>query len=424
MSQSMTTEQDCPLSLELARRLREARTELTARWLARISDRVNLAPGRIFPTDDLLDHMPLLVDGIADSIAEPAHAVRGESGVVDRARELGALRHAQGFDEYEILKEFEIFGGILFAFFARTIDDIEQPCTKAELMACCHRLFQAISVIEQTTAARFHQLMRARVAEREQRLRLFNRALSHELRNQIGAALGAGEILAVTDVTSEKRQQLADIVVRNLSTMRGTLDNLLELTRVGESDARQQRHVRLPEAAIEAARSLRESAHAAGVELHVAEDLPDVEVSAAAVELCLTNLLSNAIKYADPGKDERWVEVSGQIQLGDGPESGQALVTVRDNGLGVPDADRAHLFERLFRARSEQSARIRGTGMGLSIVRETVEALGGRIWAEFPSEGTVFVFTLPSRRAMDMAALSPRPDRPPRDREQPLANGH
>ena len=68
--------------------------------------------------------------------------------------------------------------------------------SKRELAACCHRLFQAIAVIEQTTAARFHQLMRARVAEREQRLRLFNRALSHELRNQIGAALGAGEILS------------------------------------------------------------------------------------------------------------------------------------------------------------------------------------------------------------------------------------
>jgi signal transduction histidine kinase len=419
----MTTEQDCPLALELARRMREARMELTGRWLARISDRVNLAPGRIFPTDDLLDHMPLLIDGIADSIAEPAHVVQGESAVVDRARELGALRHSQGFDEYEILKEFEIFGGILFAFFARTIDDIKQPCTRGELMACCHRLFQAIAVIEQTTAARFHQLMRARVAEREQRLRLFNRALSHELRNQIGAALGAGEILAVTDVTSEKRQQLADIVVRNLSTMRGTLDNLLELTRVGESDVRQQRHVRLPEAAVEAARSLRESAHAAGVALHVAEDLPDVEVSAAAVELCLTNLLSNAIKYADPDKDERWVEVSGQVQQGDGPESGHAIVTVRDNGLGVADADRAHLFERLFRARSEHSSRIRGTGMGLSIVRETVESLGGRIWAEFPSEGTVFAFTLPSRRATDLAALSPRPEGPPIDRERPLANG-
>lgn len=405
----MSVEQDCPLAAVLAQRLREARTDLTARWLSRISDRVNLSPGRVFPSDDLLDHMPLLIDGIADSIAEPAHVVRGESTVVDRARELGSLRHAQGFDEYEILKEFEIFGGILFAFFARTVDEITQPCTKSELATCCHRLFQAIVVIEQTTAAQFHQLMRARVSEREQRLRLFNRALSHELRNQISAALGAGELLSAADVTPDKRSQLADIVVRNLSSMRTTLDNLLELTRVGETESRQQRHVRLPEAAAEAARSLREAAQAGGVELRIS-DLPDVEVSAAAVELCLTNLISNAIKYADGEKSPRWVEVTGHLVL-DGPEGGKVVVRVRDNGLGVVPADRPHLFERLFRAKSEQSERIRGTGMGLSIVRETVESLGGRIWAEFPTEGSVFAFTLPSRRAVDVvSALSRSPD--------------
>ncbi len=399
----MQPEGDCPLARVLAERLRASRNELTARWLSRIADRVNIAPRRLFPSEDLLDHMPLLIEGIADSIAEPAHVVRSESAIIDRARELGALRHAQGFDEYEILKEFEIFGGILFTFFSRTVEDIEEPCSKRELAACCHRLFQAIAVIEQTTAARFHQLMRARVAEREQRLRLFNRALSHELRNQIGAALGAGELLSASEMTTDKRRQLAEIVVRNLGAMRGILDNLLELTRVSEADARQQRHVWLPEAAREAARSLREAANAASVEVRVAADVPEVEVSAAAVELCLTNLVSNAIKYADPGKGGRWVEISGQMHRGEDQSSGQVIVAVQDNGLGVPPADRPHLFERLFRAQAEHSARIRGTGMGLSIVRETVESLGGRVWAEFPPDGSVFAFTLPCRRSMDMA---------------------
>jgi signal transduction histidine kinase len=395
---------DCPLATVLAQRLREARTDLTSRWLERISERVALAPGRVFPSDDLLDHMPLLIDGIADSISRPPHAVQTDSSAVDRARELGALRYAQGFDEYEILKEFEIFGGILFSFFARTVDEIEEPCTRRELAACCQRLFQAVTVVEQATAVQFHQLMRARVAEREQRLRLFNRALSHELRNQIGAALGAGEILMVTDGTDADRRRLAEIVVRNLSAMRVVLDNLVELTRVGETDVRQQRHVRLPEAASEAIRSLREAAQAATVEVRVSGALPDVEISAAAVELCLTNLLTNAIKYAHPDQSRRWVEVSGEMQTPDDGASGQVVISVRDNGLGVPEADRSRLFERLFRARSEQSERIRGTGMGLSIVRETAEALGGHAWAEFPVEGSMFAFSLPCRRAADGAA--------------------
>jgi signal transduction histidine kinase len=393
---------DCPLAAVLADRLREARSELTQRWLERISERVAIEASRVFPSDDLLDHMPILVDGIADFVAQPSMSIAGDSSVVDRARELGALRHGQGFDEYEILKEFEIFGSILFAFMARTVDTIDAPCGRAELAACFQRLFQAIAVIQQASAVQFHQLMRSRVAEREQRLRLFNRAVSHELRNQLGAALGAGELLAMRDVTEGKRLTLAEIVIRNLKGMGSTLDNLLELTKIGEPDARHQRHVRLPEATSEAIRELRDAAQTGGVEVRIDPALPDVEVSAAAVELCLTNLVGNAIKYADPDKPKRVVEVTGRLEHPHPAAGAEVVVEVRDNGLGVPEPDRPHLFERLYRARTAESARIRGTGMGLNIVRETVEALGGRVFADFPLEGSVFGFSLPCRRASDL----------------------
>ena len=71
---------------------------------------------------------------------------------------------------------------------------------------------------------------------------------------------------------------------------------------------------------------------------------------------------------------------------------------VRDNGLGVPEAMRAQLFERFYRAHETATA-IEGTGLGLSIVRETAQALGGRAWAEFPEQGSMFAFSLPDRRA-------------------------
>jgi signal transduction histidine kinase len=258
--------------------------------------------------------------------------------------------------------------------------------------------------------------MRARVAEREQRLRLFNRALSHELRNQISAALGAGELL-LDDVPDAKRKQLADIVVRNLGSVGGVLDNLLELTRVGETDARQHRHVRLSGATTETVRALRDAAKAAAVEIRVAPDLPDVEVNAAGVELSLTNLISNAIKYCDPAKPTRWVEVSGRLVARGDPVAGSVTVEVRDNGLGVSATDRPRLFQRLFRARAQESPRIRGTGLGLSIVRETIESLGGRVWAEFPEGGSVFAFSLPCRRESDAVPVA-RQDEPDRRRER------
>jgi signal transduction histidine kinase len=393
---------NCPIAVALAERIRAAKTELTARWLERISDRASLGPNRVFPTDALLDHVPLLMLGIADYIADPAQSVSGDIPVLAKAMELGALRYAQGFDEYEILKEYEIFGGILFAFLARTVDDVDLPCTRGELLTCAHRLNRAIALIQQATATQYLRLMKERLSEREGRLRAFNRALTHELRNRIGACIGAGQLLELPDLPAAKHMELAGVVVRNADSMRILMDNLLQLTRV-DGESRHQRHVRLPQAAAESARQLREMARTHGVEVRISDSLPDVEVSAAVVELCLTNFISNGIKYADSSKPRRWVDVQGRIVRDDTGTASEVVVEIRDNGVGVPESERPRLFERFFRAQDASTSSVEGTGLGLSIVREAVQTLGGRAWAEFPSDGSLFAFAVPCRRAHDAA---------------------
>jgi signal transduction histidine kinase len=85
-------------------------------------------------------------------------------------------------------------------------------------------------------------------------------------------------------------------------------------------------------------------------------------------------------------------------------ESGvpQLVVEVHDNGLGVPEAVRPRLFEQFFRAHAQTVVGVEGTGLGLNIVRDAVEALGGRAWAAFPGpEGSVFAFAFPLRRGTD-----------------------
>ena len=392
---------NCPLAVTLAARLRESREELTTRWLERITDRVALDADRIFPSEELLDHVPVLVLGIADYIENPARVISADPPIIAKAMELGAMRHAQGFDEYEILKEYEIFGGILYSFLARIVDDIDQECSRGELLVCAHRLFHAIQLILQATTTEYVQLMTERLHEREDRLRTFNRALTHELRNRIGAVLGAAEILDLQGADEQQRRRLRGIILRNVRSMNATLDNLLELTRI-TGDSRQQRHILLADAAAEAARQLREMANEQGVEMRLDPDLPPVEVAAAGVELVLINLISNAIKYHDPQKTHRWVEVTGRITSEDEPC--ELVVEVRDNGLGVPAGARNKLFERFFRAHEHSTGDIDGTGLGLSIVRDAVQSLNGRVWAEFPDEGSVFAFTLPCRRDADAAA--------------------
>lgn len=192
------------------------------------------------------------------------------------------------------------------------------------------------------------------------------------------------------------------ILRRNAREMERIIRNLLDLSRL-ERDARQQKHIHLRQAAAEAARQLREIAEENDVRVIVDERMPEVEVNAAAVELCLTNFLSNAIKYADPEEPERRVEVVTALENGDDEGRASIVVRVIDNGLGVPEDRRDKLFQRFYRAHDDDVT-IEGTGLGLSIVRETVESLGGRAWAEFPGKGSVFAFSLPCRRAEDLPA--------------------
>ena len=395
---SSTIPVDCPLAIVLSDKLRVARHELTERWLERIASRVDIDPLRVFPTDDLLDHVPLLIEGVADYIENPAAEIGIHMPVVAKAMELGELRHKQGFDAYEILKEYEFLGGILFEFFIDCVQKIDEPCEKWELMACSSRLYRAITIIQQATMTHFLLLADKRVAEREERLRAFNRVVSHEIKNRIGAILGASEVLnELGEMPAPKREELMEIVLRNAREMRNTVENVLVLARSDTEDARQHKNVKLPEAVREAVRQVREAAQRSGIEVRILPQMPEIEVSAAVIELSVKNYLSNAIKYTDKAKEKRFVEISGGEEV-TSDDQREIVVRVRDNGIGVPADKRDHLFERFFRAHEGMTA-IEGTGLGLSIVREVAEAQGGRAWAEYPPEGgTVFAIALPLRR--------------------------
>ena len=390
----------------LAGELRAARADLVVRWLERISARVTVDANRIFPTNELLNHVPLLIDGIADYVEHPDAMIDAKVPVAAKAMELGALRHAQGFDAYEILKEYEILGAIIDSFVVDGIDRLDGVGSRRDVSEVWHRVGQAIDLIRQATMTHFLRLSAERVNEREERLRRFNRMVSHELKNRVGAIRGAATLLAEPWVGPPERTRFQQMIIENSEALQRVLANLESLSRI-ESDTRQRRNVLLPQACAEVARQLRQQSEEAGVDIRLSPDLPPVEVDAGGVELCLVNLLSNAIKYSNPAQAERWVEVTGGFQTNAG--GGELTVYVRDNGIGVPPSARARLFEQFYRAHGETVTEISGTGLGLSIVRETAESLGGRAWAEFPDHaGSVFAFSLPSRRAEDAAAAGTR----------------
>ena len=397
------------LASSLADALRGSREQLVARWLERINARVSLNREDIFPTDELLNHVPLLIDGIADYLENPESDLNEGAPVVAKAMELGALRHSQGFDAYQILKEHEILGAILCTFVLEEVESGRIESLPRDLLLGWQRISHGLELMRQATTMQFLRLSGERIKDRESRLRRFNRMVSHELKNRVGAIAGAAHLLLEPWLEEKERSDFQGMIVENTKGLQQLMSNLEALSRI-DSDSRQRRNVLLPQAVAEAVRQMRTQAQARGVTVRIAEDLPPIEVDAAATDLCLVNYISNAIKYSDQTKPEKLVDIRATFDFGGGPGgTGELTVFVQDNGIGVPIEGRAELFRQFYRAHAETVTDVDGSGLGLNIVRETVESLGGRAWAEFPKEGgAVFAFSLPSRREEDAAAAGTR----------------
>jgi signal transduction histidine kinase len=394
------------LAATLSDRLRSAKQELVTQWLDRISARVALSTKRVFPTHELLNHVPLLIEGIAGYLRRPERNIDSKAPVVAKAMELGALRHAQGFDAYELLKEYEMLGEIIFAFLVECAEQMPEEVPRRQFLICWERTSQAIELIRQATVSHFLRLSAAQINERENRLRKFNRTVAHELKNNVNAIASASEILAEAWANEAQRKEFEVIITKNAEGLKRVLSNLESLART-QADSRHCRNVLLQEVATEAVQELREAAKARDVDVRIADDLPSIEVDAATVELCLMNYVSNAIKYSDSSKGERWVAVEAVFEGPDTERGREVVIRVSDNGIGVPADKREQLFQEFYRAHGDTVTCAEGSGLGLTIVRETVASIGGRAWAEFPEGvGSVFAFSLPSRRRDDIEATN------------------
>jgi signal transduction histidine kinase len=240
-------------------------------------------------------------------------------------------------------------------------------------------------------AASFNEMAATLEGAERRRLELIG-DVAHELRTPIATVEGYLE--GLLDGVVEPSQRTFGKLLDEAGRLRRLADDLQELSR---AEARQiPLDVRpvAPERAVRTAiERLSDDFAEKGVELrtHVPTDLPYVNADADRVVQVLTNLLTNALRYTPaPGRVD--LEVT---------RAGAAIrFTVRDSGIGLAPDELALVFERFYRVDKSRSRALGGAGVGLTIARALVEAMGGRIWAESkgPEEGSAFAFDLPLAR--------------------------
>jgi signal transduction histidine kinase len=383
----------------LATRMRGEHQTLAARWFERLQDLLPVSARDVFPTESLLDHVPALIIEISDYLRQPdGEAIASNTAILDKARELGALRHAQRASLHQVLREYQILGRVLVAFVMEELEKAGAAVRPTEGVELAARLHQAVDVLSQATVETFVGLYTQTISDQSDRLDQFTRMAVHEWRQPLGALAVGVRLIREAGLDGPELEQMLATVERHVHHL-GDLTRKLEAIARVRSNADNAVVQRVPVASVaqEAARQLREMAEARGVEIRIADSMPELTLDVGRLELVLVNLLSNAVKYSDPRQHERYVEVVA------GPADDRfARIVIRDNGIGIPRASLATIFQRFTRAHADRVGMVHvgGMGLGLSIVDECVRAMNGEIDVQsVEGRGTTFTIALPAGQA-------------------------
>jgi signal transduction histidine kinase len=190
--------------------------------------------------------------------------------------------------------------------------------------------------------------------------------------------------------SEERRQQYYDVLLEQSERLALLTDNILSLAKIEEGRAEFAFETTDVSALLtKVVSSFQERVRHEGfdIELKVQGPIPLVAVDRTALSQAITNLIDNAIKYSG---DSRKVVVGVSVE-------GQSLaIAVRDFGVGIKKEDIDRVFERFFRGGDELTRTVKGSGLGLTLVKEIVEAHRGRVQVESePGKGSVFSILLP-----------------------------
>jgi two-component system phosphate regulon sensor histidine kinase PhoR len=215
--------------------------------------------------------------------------------------------------------------------------------------------------------------------------------VSHELKTPLSLIRMFGEMLATGRTRGESSaKEYAQIITRESERLSRLIDNVLDFARIERgkaaydfavTDLTEVLHRSLD---VYRYRIERENMN---LQLTIDEDLPPVRIDESAITLVVMNLVDNALKYAADGK-----ELGVSLRR----EGEDVLLSVRDSGPGIPADEQARVFDRFYRGRDTRGRPVRGSGIGLSLVRHIAQAHGGDVTlTSVPGQGSTFTVRLP-----------------------------
>jgi two-component system sensor histidine kinase KdpD len=235
---------------------------------------------------------------------------------------------------------------------------------------------------------------RARVLGESDRLKTsLLSSVSHELRTPLATIKAAASSLrsGAVEWDSEARPELLAVIEEETDHLNQLVGNLLNMSRIEAGALKPERKWNALEEIVAGVvhrfdqRRALDGGDRRAIGVDIPEELPLVPVDYVLMEQVFANLLDNSFKYSPANTD---ITISAR-QI----EANKVLVEVRNRGPRVPEEQLSRIFDKFYRP--NDSDRVTGSGLGLSICKGIVEAHGGQIWAENLAEGFAFKFSLP-----------------------------
>jgi K+-sensing histidine kinase KdpD len=221
-------------------------------------------------------------------------------------------------------------------------------------------------------------------------------SVSHELRTPLTLIKGYSTSLLRQDASweEETQREFLQIIDEKTDELRDLIDKLLQSAKLEAGALRLEKEpVLIPRLAQKVVDDIAPRAKNHKFTLEFAPSFPVIEADVRCMEQVLRNLTENAVKYSPEGSE---VIIAGEAR------DGEVVVSVSDQGVGIPPEHQDKVFERFYRVDSLVTHSTPGSGLGLSITKGHVEAHGGEVWLESAiGKGSKFYFSLPLGQVED-----------------------